>query len=87
MAIVFPVPIIPPDQYDAFRQAMGQDLADTYDKWLDVVHQQRGERLRQGETLVEIEVDYNQFMAFCTATGTAPNAKTLLDFVVKKSRG
>ena len=30
MTIVFPVPIIPKHQYDAFRRDLGADLADTY---------------------------------------------------------
>jgi len=85
--MVFPVPIIHPAQYDAFRRAIGPDLPDTYDEWLQHTIKHRGERLRQGETLVEVEVDYDQFIAFCAATGTAPNAKTLLDFAIKKSRG
>jgi hypothetical protein len=87
MAMVFPVPIIPPHQYDAFRHAIGPDLADTYDEWFEIVRKHRSERLRQGETAVDVEVDYDDFVQFCAATGAAPNLKMLLDFAIRESRG
>ena len=80
MATVFPVPIIPKHQYAAFRHEVGSDLADTYDEWIKVVQKLRGDELSPGETLVEVPVDRERFMAFCAATGIAPNGKTLLDF-------
>jgi hypothetical protein len=85
MTMVFPIPIIPKHQYDAFRRDVGPDLADTYDEWFEFVRKHRSERLRQGETLVDVEVDYDEFTRFCAATGTKPTAKTLLDFAIEKS--
>jgi hypothetical protein len=65
MATVFSVPVLRPEQYDAFRRDLGSDLADTYDGWLEFVHKHRSERLRQGGTLVDVEVDHDQFVRFC----------------------
>jgi hypothetical protein len=85
MTAVFPVPIIPRHRYAAFRHDVGSDLADTYDEWLKVVHKIRGDEFGPGETLVEVPVDRERFMAFCAATGIAPNGKTLLDFAITTS--
>jgi hypothetical protein len=85
--MVYPFPVFTPEQYDAFRQEIGPDLADTYDEWLKLHREQCNEAIRRGETWVEIEVKFDEFVAFCRATGAPTNADTLLKFTVKKSSG
>ncbi len=62
MTKIFPVPNIPKHQFDSFRRELGPDLPDTYDEWFEFVRKHRIERLRQGETVLDVEVDYNQFL-------------------------
>ena len=87
MPMVFPFPVILPDDYEAFRREVGSDLADTYDEWLNLHREQIDETRRRGDTVAEIEVQFDEFIAFCLATGATPDAKTLLDFTIKKSSG
>ena len=85
MSKIFPIPIIPKHQYDAFRRELRPDLSDTYDQWLEFVRQHRSERLRQGETILDVEVDLDEFTRFCATNGTKPNLKSLLDFAIEKA--
>ena len=80
---IFHVPILRRDQYEAFRREVGPDLADTYDEWLKLIGDRRTEALRRGETLVEVEVNFDKFIEFCRTRGTSPNLKTLRDFAIE----
>lgn len=82
--IVFPFPVISEEDYPAFRRDVGPHLADTYDEWLKIHREQIEESHRNGDTVAEIEVKYDEFMVFCRTTGATPNANTLLDFTVKQ---
>jgi len=83
--LVFPFPVISEKEYPAFRRDVGTHLADTYDKWLKLHREQIEEARRNGDTIAEIEVKYDEFVAYCRATGATPNANTLLDFTVKQA--
>ena len=72
MPMVFPLPVIRPEDYDAFRREVGSDLADTYDEWLDLHREQVDEARRRGDPVAEIEVKLDEFIGFCRATGTSP---------------
>jgi hypothetical protein len=81
---IFALPVIRESEYQAFRRAVGTNLADTYDEWRKSFTDDVEEARQQGHTLVEIEVKYDEFMAFCSATRQNPNAKILLDFAEQK---
>lgn len=85
--MVYPLPVFTPDQYAAFRKEIGPDLADSYDEWLKLHREQCDEANRRGESWVQIEVKFDEFVAFCRATGTPANTDTLLKFTVKKAGG
>jgi hypothetical protein len=85
--MIFPFPVIHPEDYESFRREVGPDLANTYDEWLNLHREQIDEARRRGLTIAEIEVKFDEFIGFCRATGTPPDLKTLRDFTVKKTSG
>lgn len=82
---IFTLPIIRREQYDAFRRDLGPDLADTYDEWAKLFADELGKAKRRGDSLVEIEIDYDQFIRYCRTEGQQPNAEILRRFAVKQS--
>jgi hypothetical protein len=86
--MVYPLPVFTPEQYDSFRNEIGPDLADSYDKWLKLHREQCDEAIRNGDSWVEIEVKFDEFIAYCRTTGAPTDANTLRLFTVrKKSEG
>jgi hypothetical protein len=83
MAIVV-IPIISPPQYDSFRREAGIDLPHTYDEWLQLAGDHRREVGRQGDTTLDVQVDYDDYIKFCTASGAARDRKSLYDFAMEK---
>jgi hypothetical protein len=83
----FAIPILRRNQYEAFRREVGSDLANTYDGWLEYLGDRRVEATKRGETMVEVEIDFDHFMMFCRTRGRNPNLKALLYFAVEKSTG
>ncbi len=81
---VFALPVFRPEEYQAFRREVGANLADTYDEWAKAAAEQRDEAIRQGKSLVDIEVHYDEFIRHCRATGEKADPKTLLAFAVKR---
>ena len=84
--MIHPMPMIPKQQYHSFRGALGTDIPDTYDEWLNLTNKLRNERIRQGEVVPQVEIDFDEFTRFCAARGTTPNNKALLDLAIEKSR-
>ena len=84
MTRVFVVPVIRREDYDAFRRDIGQNLADTYDEWAKLFADELAEARRQGKTVIEAIVHYDEFLAFCVANGHKPNPQILLDFAIRK---
>jgi hypothetical protein len=78
-------PMIGAQDYPAFRRAVGPDLADTYDEWLKLFADRVNEARRGGDTVAQIEVHFDEFFGFCSATGRATNLNSLLEFAIEKS--
>jgi hypothetical protein len=78
-------PVFTPEQYDAFRKEIGPDLADSYDEWLKLHREQCDEAIQRGEAWVQIELKYDEFLAYCRATGAPADMNTIRLFSVKKS--
>jgi len=81
----FAVPVMSEKQYQSFRREIGPDLADTYDEWLKFLGDKRAEAIRRGESVIEVEVDFDQFIAFCGAQWRSRDLKALLDFAIEKA--
>lgn len=81
------LPVFTPEQYDAFRKEIGADLADSYDEWLKLHREQCEEAIQRGEQWVQIEVKFDEFVAYCRATGAPADMNMIRLFSVKKSQG
>ena len=76
--------VIRENEYPAFRRAIPTNLADTFDEWAKHIKDERDEAIRGGDTIVDVEVNFDEFMRDCRANGTKPDAKVLLDFALRK---
>jgi len=83
MAVVV-IPIISSPQYNSFRGEADIDLPDTYDEWLQLAGDHRREVGRQGDTAVDVQIDYDEYIKFCNSRGAARDRKSLYDFAVEK---
>jgi hypothetical protein len=81
---LFVLPVFRREQYDSFRREIGTDLADTYDKWQDLFAEEVEEARRKGLSVINIEVDFDEFMAHCRASALKPDAMILLEFAKGK---
>ena len=88
MAEFFVLPVISEQEYPAFRRAVGANLADTYDQWAKLFADDLAEARRRGDTIVDVEVKYDEFIGYCRANGKKPDPQILLDFaLLKKAAG
>jgi hypothetical protein len=84
MPKVFLLPILRPHQYDAFRREIGLDLANSYDEWAKLFADDLAKAQRRGDSTFEVEVDYDEFIRYCSAEGHKPDAELLRRFAVFK---
>jgi hypothetical protein len=85
MTKVFVLPVIRRQDYDAFRRDVG--LADTYDEWAKLFANEVEEARRLGKTVVEAEVNYDEFTQYCRSTGKKPDPMVLLEFAMHRPLG
>jgi len=75
------------DEYQTFRCDVA-GLADTFEEWCKLLAEEVAEVEKRGQTVVEIEVRHDEFMAYCRTTGQTPDLEILLDFAeIKKAAG
>jgi hypothetical protein len=84
MPNVIVLPVIRREDYDAFRRDVGAKLAASYDLWAKLFAREVADARRQGKTIVEAQVNYDEFARYCRANGQTPNPQTLLDFAISK---
>jgi hypothetical protein len=84
MMTVLPTPFIREHDYQAFRDAMGADLPDTFNEWSDLVAKHKLELRQRNEIVREIEVYPDEFILFCRSRGQSCNRKSLQDFAAEK---
>jgi hypothetical protein len=83
----FVIPIIRREDYDAFRRDVGSMLASTYDEWAKILSNEVAEARRSGKTVVEAEVNYDEFRRYCSMTGKKPDPMALLEFAAHRPLG
>lgn len=83
----YPIPLITPQDFNAFRGLLSPDFANSYDEWFNLHTKEKLERGQVGFDIHEIQVDPNEFVRYCRACGVTPNRKTLLDFAIEKDAG
>ena len=87
MTKVFVLPVIRREDYDAFRRDVGPNLSNTYDEWAKLLANEVAEARRIGKTVVEAEVNYDEFTRYCRTTGKKPDPMVLLDFAMHRPLG
>jgi hypothetical protein len=87
MTKVFVLPIIGRKDYDAFRRDLGSKLAGTYDEWAKLLSNEADAARRLGKTVVEVDIDYDEFTRYCVASGKKPGPLVLLQFAIHKPLG
>jgi hypothetical protein len=80
MKHIFPFPLFHPHALNCFRR---EDLARTYDRWLESHKVQCETALQRGKILTEIRVDCVGWPRYCQATGTEPDLENLLCLTIK----
>ena len=87
MTKVFVIPVIRREDFDAFRRDVGSTLANTYDEWVRLLAKEVAEARRNGKTVVEVEVNYDEFERYCRTTGKKPDPMVLLEFAAHRPLG
>ncbi len=80
MGQLFVFPVIRPEDYNSFRRDIGRHIADTYEEWAKLVAGEVAKARRDGKTVIERVVDYDDFVRYCRGIGKAPDAAVLLQF-------
>jgi hypothetical protein len=87
MAKLFVLPVIRRQDYDAFRRDVGPNLATSYDEWARLLANEVAEARRIGKTVVEAEVNYDEFTRYCRTSGKKADPMTLLEFAMHRPLG
>jgi hypothetical protein len=85
MAVLF-VLTFSEKEYDSFKRLTGANLAYTYKEWEKLINNEVTEAKRCGDPVAEIQVKYDEFIAYCKANGTDADSQVLLSFFeIKKT--
>jgi len=84
MGVIF-LPLINPDEYDAFQRILNNALPDTYDEWGALHVKEAADILGEGNEYCEVQVSPVEFARFCTTRRTSPNLKLLYEFAMGKA--
>jgi hypothetical protein len=78
-------PIYREAEFDAFRRAARPNLPNTYQEWLKLLADEVSEAERRGDTITQVEIHYDEFIAFCRTKGKEPDPGLLSDFTFQKT--
>jgi hypothetical protein len=84
---LFVLPVIRPEDYNAFRRDIGQHIASTYEEWAKLVAGEVAQARQDGKTVVERVVNYPDFSRYCMTIGRKPDAEMLLQFAAHMPLG
>ena len=87
MGHLFVLPIIRPEDYNAFRRDIGHHIANTYEEWAKLVASEVAQARRDGKTVIERVIDYDDFIRYCRRNEKTPDAAVLLQFAAHKPLG
>jgi hypothetical protein len=74
MKTIIHLPLICPEDYDAFRAILKGNLPDTYEEWEQVHFQQITDCYRQGLAHSQVLITPAEFSTYCRMNGYAPKA-------------
>jgi hypothetical protein len=83
----FVLPVIRPEDYNAFRRDIGHHIANSYEEWAKLVAGEVAQARQDGKTVVERVVVYSDFTRYCVAMGRKPDAEILLQFAAHTPLG
>jgi len=81
MSKLFVLPIFPESDYDAFRREVDQALPATHGQWREIYSAMVDEAVKKGNVVIEIEVRFAEFMAFCVKNSRSASPQVILEFV------
>lgn len=87
MGQLYVLPIIRPEDYNAFRRDMGYNIANTYEEWAKLVAVEVAKARQDGKTVIERVVAYDDFVRYCRGVGKIPDAAVLLHFAAHTPLG
>jgi hypothetical protein len=79
-----PIPVISPSEYESFRSEGSLDLPNTYNEWFKVANDSRAVISRQGDTPVDVPINYDDYIKFVADRSTTSNRKSFYDFALEK---
>ena len=76
------------EEYDSFVKIIGTDekLPAAYDDWIKRTTKENEQLRARGEIVNEVDVQAEEFAAYCRLTGQEPSYVLLEAFAVKESR-
>ena len=79
------LPLINPDDYDAFQRILNNALPYTYDEWGDLHVKEAADILGEGNEYREVQVYPVEFARYCTTRRTSPSLRLLYEFAMSKA--
>jgi hypothetical protein len=79
------LPLINPDDYDAFQRILNNALPYTYDEWGDLHVKEAADILGEGNEYCEVQVRPVEFARYCTTRRTSPSLRLLYEFAMSKA--
>jgi hypothetical protein len=82
------IPVIAPEDFDAFKKLLGPQLSMSYDEWIKLSYTMwHPDHLEEDETIVDVKVYPDEFARYLKATRSAEDLKSLLPFAEAISKG
>ena len=78
------LPIILKEDYEAFQRILHPNLPDTHNEWFYLHAKERADYEGRRHTVIEVEVNPNEFTGFLNARGDKANLHTLGTFTYEK---
>jgi hypothetical protein len=79
-------PIIRPEEYEAFRAILDNEIPDTYNEWRDLILDRGNKMIADGERPIGIDVNPHEFAAWLPTRWDQRTANGLFAFAQFKAR-
>jgi hypothetical protein len=79
------LPRISAADFEAFSRLLENDIAPTFEKWSES-HQERVSFWSERAKVIEVDVNPDEFAAFCHRASRGYDAKALLDFAALRGK-
>ncbi len=81
------LPVIVEADYESIQKIMGDHLSYSYNEWLDLSAKWHREYGQEGNPILDIQINPDQFARFIGQTGRAPDINALLMFTDSAAKG